>query len=232
MQALLSRLKFQGSCVNCNSLLVHHITALLPDSSASFKGSASLPHSIVTVNSGEHLPKAEGEEERIRSEVDEERKNQSSDKTVKFKDEAEELKGGPEEEPQPAEDHHRNSHALSRSDSPFRSVLTSRGQPDVRVTVDESEDVDDEQEFQLSKLKNLLKEPRATIQDMIDMSLSKKKLVTSEKMLQKAFVEFYRGLNLLKSYRYCHFRVLGPLNLQPDSSFRGLLLFLVVPNDF
>lgn len=175
------------------------MTASSPGLSASFKGSESLPHSIVTVNSGEHLSKAGGEEEPTRNEVDEERKHRSSsDKTVKFKDEAGEVKG-PEEEA-------RNSHALTRSDSPFRAVLNkgevrSRVQPDVRVTVDKGEDGDDEQEFQLSKLKNLLKEPRAAIQDMIDMSLSKKKLVTSEKMLQKAFVEFYRGLNLLKSYR-------------------------------
>ena len=45
---------------------------------------------------------------------------------------------------------------------------------------------------------------RTIIQDMIDMSLGKKKVQTSEKMLRTAFVEFYRGLGLLKSYRYTH----------------------------
>jgi hypothetical protein len=36
---------------------------------------------------------------------------------------------------------------------------------------------------------------------MIDMSLGKKKVQSSEKMLRAAFIEFYRGLGLLKSYR-------------------------------
>jgi hypothetical protein len=46
------------------------------------------------------------------------------------------------------------------------------------------------------------KRPKRIIQDMIDMSLGKKKVQSSEKMLRTAFVEFYRGLGLLKSYRY------------------------------
>lgn len=46
-----------------------------------------------------------------------------------------------------------------------------------------------------------LSRPRSIIQDMIDMSLSKKKIQSSEKMLRTAFIEFYRGLGLLKSYR-------------------------------
>jgi len=45
------------------------------------------------------------------------------------------------------------------------------------------------------------KRPKRIIQDMIDMSLGKKKAQSSEKMLRIAFVEFYRGLGLLKSYR-------------------------------
>ncbi|KAG0558028.1 hypothetical protein KC19_11G174000, partial [Ceratodon purpureus] len=44
------------------------------------------------------------------------------------------------------------------------------------------------------------KRPKRLIQDMIDMSLGKKKVQSSEKMLRTAFVEFYRGLGLLKSY--------------------------------
>lgn len=40
------------------------------------------------------------------------------------------------------------------------------------------------------------------IQDMIDMSLSKKKIQSSEKMLRTAFIEFYRGLGMLQSYTY------------------------------
>ncbi|CAN5951468.1 unnamed protein product [Sphagnum jensenii] len=36
--------------------------------------------------------------------------------------------------------------------------------------------------------------------DMIDFSLSQKKINSSEKMLRTAFIEFYRGLGLLKSY--------------------------------
>lgn len=43
--------------------------------------------------------------------------------------------------------------------------------------------------------------PKTIIQDMIDMSLSKKRIQSSEKMLRSAFIEFYRGLGLLKSYR-------------------------------
>lgn len=42
---------------------------------------------------------------------------------------------------------------------------------------------------------------KSIIQDMIDMSLGKKKVQSSEKMLRTAFIEFYRGLGLLKSYR-------------------------------
>lgn len=42
---------------------------------------------------------------------------------------------------------------------------------------------------------------KSIIQDMIDMSLGKKKVQSSEKMLRIAFAEFYRGLGLLKSYR-------------------------------
>ncbi|XP_073385154.1 phosphate transporter PHO1 [Physcomitrium patens] len=38
------------------------------------------------------------------------------------------------------------------------------------------------------------------IQDMIDISFRKKKVQSSEKMLRSAFIEFYRGLGLLKSY--------------------------------
>lgn len=44
--------------------------------------------------------------------------------------------------------------------------------------------------------------PKRIIQDMIDMSLGKKKVQSSERMLRTAFVEFYRGLGLLKSYWY------------------------------
>ena len=49
------------------------------------------------------------------------------------------------------------------------------------------------------------KRPKRIIQDMIDMSLGKKKVQTSEKMLRSAYVEFYRGLGLLKSYWYLLF---------------------------
>ncbi|KAG0563848.1 hypothetical protein KC19_8G064200 [Ceratodon purpureus] len=41
---------------------------------------------------------------------------------------------------------------------------------------------------------------RSIIQDMIDMSLGKKKVQSFERMLRAAFIEFYRGLGLLKSY--------------------------------
>ncbi|CAK9228659.1 unnamed protein product [Sphagnum troendelagicum] len=44
------------------------------------------------------------------------------------------------------------------------------------------------------------RESRNIIQDMIDLSLSQKKINGSEKMLRTAFIEFYRGLGLLKSY--------------------------------
>lgn len=106
--------------------------------------------------------------------------------------------------------HGSHNHAISGSESPFRSLVNkgdfrSRLQPGAqsehRVTVDKDEEEEDDEEAQRSKLKSIFKEPRTVIHDMIDMSLSKKKLVTSEKMLIKAFVEFYRGLNLLKSYR-------------------------------
>lgn len=46
------------------------------------------------------------------------------------------------------------------------------------------------------------KRPKRIIQDMIDLSLGKKKVQSSEKMLRTAFVEFYRGLGLLQSYWY------------------------------
>jgi hypothetical protein len=46
------------------------------------------------------------------------------------------------------------------------------------------------------------RESRNIIQDMIDLSLSQKKINSSEKMLRTAFIEFYRGLGLLKSYRF------------------------------
>lgn len=90
--------------------------------------------------------------------------------------------------------------------SPFRSVMNhtadfnSRSQPDVKLTIHKDEG-EDEESAQRSKFSYLFKEPKTVIQDMIDLSLSKKKIATSEKMLRKAFVEFYRGLNLLKSYR-------------------------------
>lgn len=89
--------------------------------------------------------------------------------------------------------------------SPFRSVMNhtadfnSRSQPDVKLTIHKDEG-EDEESAQRSKFSYLFKEPKTVIQDMIDLSLSKKKIATSEKMLRKAFVEFYRGLNLLKSY--------------------------------
>ncbi|CAM6021947.1 unnamed protein product [Sphagnum balticum] len=44
------------------------------------------------------------------------------------------------------------------------------------------------------------RESRNIIQDMIDLSLSQKKINSSEKVLRTAFIEFYRGLGLLKSY--------------------------------
>jgi hypothetical protein len=46
------------------------------------------------------------------------------------------------------------------------------------------------------------RESRNVIQDMIDLSLSQKKINSSEKVLRTAFIEFYRGLGLLKSYRF------------------------------
>lgn len=99
-----------------------------------------------------------------------------------------------------------HNHGVNGGESPFRSVIhkgefRSRLQPDVRVTIDKDEGDEDEEEARISKFKSIFKEPKTAIQDMIDMSLKKKKLVTSEKMLCKAFTEFYRGLNLLKSYR-------------------------------
>lgn len=126
----------------------------------------------------------------------------------------------------------------SGSESPFRSVvnkgdfrsrLQSGAQSEHRVTVDKDEE--DEEEAQRSTLKNIFKEPRTVIQDMIDMSLSKKKLVTSEKMLMKAFVEFYRGLNLLKSYRYDCVRVCGPLRslmlMKKYRKYRNMSSFVI-----
>jgi len=111
-----------------------------------------------------------------------------------------------------------HNHVETGGESPFRFVVNkgdirSRLQQDVTVTVDKEVEDEDEVEAQLSKLKNIFKEPRTVIQDMIDMSLQKKKLVTSEKMLRKAFIEFYRGLHLLKSYRYGLIRVCGSLGL-------------------
>jgi hypothetical protein len=94
-----------------------------------------------------------------------------------------------------------DNHAINGDESPFCSVVNkadfhSRLRPDVRVTVEKNE------EAQHSKLRNILKEPKNAIQDVIDLRLGKKKLATSEKMLFRAFIEFYRGLSLLKSYRY------------------------------
>jgi hypothetical protein len=96
--------------------------------------------------------------------------------------------------------HGSHNHAISGSESPFRS-LVNKGDFRSRLQPGAQSEEEDDEEAQRSKLKSIFKEPRTVIHDMIDMSLSKKKLVTSEKMLIKAFVEFYRGLNLLKSYR-------------------------------
>lgn len=172
------------------------------------------------MKSGEHLSrvneaKAEGEEPTT-SGNDEERQCPTYDKKVAFKEEAEGAKG-PEDEPAVAKLNSQKrfgselqirragSHnlAVNGDESPFRSVVNkadfhARLQSDVRLTIEED---DDEEEAQRFKLKSIFKEPKTVIQDMIDMSLSKKKLATSEKMLCKAFIEFYRGLNLLKSYR-------------------------------
>ncbi len=46
------------------------------------------------------------------------------------------------------------------------------------------------------------RESRNVIHDMIDLSLSQKRINSSEKVLRTAFIEFYRGLGLLKSFRF------------------------------
>ena len=201
--------------------------------SASFQGNeiASL-QSIGSETSGKHLSrvntaKAGYENFDISSEEGDESKSPINKRMVSF----EEAEGGdgPEYEPAVSKLNSQksfgsepqlrragsHSHSMNGSESPFRSVvnkgvfrsgLQQGAQTEHRVTVDKDEE-DEDEEAQRSRLKNIFKEPRTIIQDMIDMSLSKKKLVTSEKMLVKAFVEFYRGLNLLKSYRYGHIMV-------------------------
>nr|XP_024403762.1 phosphate transporter PHO1-like [Physcomitrium patens] len=53
---------------------------------------------------------------------------------------------------------------------------------------------------QKSSIRKSKKTRSNIIQDMIDISFRKKKVQSSEKMLRSAFIEFYRGLGLLKSY--------------------------------
>lgn len=92
---------------------------------------------------------------------------------------------------------HSLEYAMQQADaSPFHSVK-SKGNWKERVkgVKLESPLSDESSEFNPHRSKTI-------IQDMIDMSLSKKRIQSSEKMLRSAFIEFYRGLGLLKSYRW------------------------------
>ena len=94
---------------------------------------------------------------------------------------------------------HSLEYAIQQADaSPFHSVKSkgnwSERVKGVRVEMSRSSLSDKSSEFNPHH-------PKTIIQDMIDMSLSKKRIQSSEKMLRSAFIEFYRGLGLLKSYR-------------------------------
>lgn len=66
---------------------------------------------------------------------------------------------------------------------------------------------------QKSSIRKSKKTRSNIIQDMIDISLRKKKVQSSEKMLRSAFIEFYRGLGLLKSYRYSGWHLYIPRSI-------------------
>ncbi|KAL3679555.1 hypothetical protein R1sor_022511 [Riccia sorocarpa] len=62
------------------------------------------------------------------------------------------------------------------------------------------------------------------------MSLSKKKLQTAEKMLRSAFIEYYRGLNLLKSYSTLNMVAFAKILKKFDkvSGYRASAIYLKV----
>jgi hypothetical protein len=90
----------------------------------------------------------------------------------------------------------KSSVVLSEADaaSPLPNIVEKKA--DFHARLRQSRETGEHQSSRKSK------RSKSIIQDMIDMSLGKKKVQSSEKMLRTAFVEFYRGLGLLKSYWY------------------------------
>lgn len=111
----------------------------------------------------------------------------------------------PSEDPGTSSDDH-DSERQARSTTRGSKSSSRTRNPKAETSSDEPsnklDQADGMNSLPLVKRSRASTRPKRIIQDMIDMSLGKKKVQSSERMLRTAFVEFYRGLGLLKSYWY------------------------------